>query len=353
MRGLVLEGVGRVALHNDLPDPEIRAPTDAVVAVHQAGLCGSDLHPYEGREAIWYGVVPGHEVIGRVAAVGSDVAGSTVGDRVIVPFTTSCGRCGPCRRGLTARCAHGALFGFGPPDGPAASVLHGGQAELIRVPWADGSLVGVPAGLDDRSAVLLTDNLPTAWSAVQRADLAPGAILAVVGLGAVGLCAVAVAQWCGAGAVLGVDPVAARRQRASRLGAVVAAPEAARAQLRAMSGSEPGAPGVIEAAGTTAAQRLAFSLVRPGGTLSVIAVQTGAHFGFTPVEAYDANVAVRFGRASVRSTLDRLLPATADKVETLADIVITDPEVPLAHGAGLYDRFARRDGGIVKAVFVP
>lgn len=354
MRGLVLEGVRRVAFRDDLPDAAIETPTDAVVAVEYAGLCGSDLHPYEGREAVGFGVVPGHEAVGQVVAVGAQVTDVTAGTRVIVPFTTSCGRCDPCRRGLTARCVHGALFGFGPPDGDPAATLHGGQAELLRVPLADGTLVPVPDGIDDRGAVLLTDNLPTAWCAVERADLSPGATVVVVGLGAVGLCAVAAARWSGAEVVVGVDPVAARRDRAARLGAVVAAPDDAHAQLEVcVGGTAHGARAAIDAAGTPEAQALAFSLVRPGGTLSVIAVQTGERFGFTPVQAYDANVTVRFGRASVRAALDRLLPTAMPELAALADVVITDPDVPLADGPALYERFAQRTDGIVKAVFTP
>lgn len=356
MRGLVLEAVGCVRFRDDLADPTVEAPTDAVVAVAQTGLCGSDLHPYEGREAVRFGVVPGHEVVGRVVAVGDEVTDVAVGARVVVPFTTSCGRCGPCRRRLTARCADGALFGFGSPHDASAPPLHGGQAELVRVPWADGTLVEVPDDVDDRSAVLLTDNLPTAWCAVRRADLTPGDTMVVVGLGAVGLCAVAAARWSGAGTVLAVDPVAARRERAVRLGAVAAAPD----EATELSGSGQAAPAVIDAAGTPTAQALAFSMVRAGGTLSVIAVQTAERFGFTPVEAYDANITVRFGRASVRAALDQLLapagvspPLAGDALRSLAEVVITDPDVSLTDGPAVYDRFARRTDGIVKAVFTP
>jgi threonine dehydrogenase-like Zn-dependent dehydrogenase len=169
----------------------------------------------------------------------------------------------------------------------------------------------------------------------------------------VGLCAVAAALWRGAGTVIGIDPVAARRERAARLGAVVAAPDAVGAHLGAAAEADAGASAVVEAAGTQAAQALAFSLVRPGGTLSVISVQTSDHFAFTPVQAYDANITVRFGRASVRAALDRLLPVTGDDLRALADVVITDPDVPLADGPVVYERFAQRASGIVKAVFAP
>ena len=352
MRGLVLEDVRRVVHRTDLPDPTVTVPTDVVVAVRRAGLCGSDLHPYEGREPVRFGVVCGHEAVGEVVAAGTEVDGFAVGDRVLVPFTTSCGACGPCRRGLTARCVRGELFGFGPADDPTVPALHGCQAQYVRVPLAGSTLVRVPADVDDTAAVLLTDNLPTGWCAVERAGVGAGDALAVVGLGAVGLCAVAVATATGAGPVLAVDPVAERRRAAARLGAEVATPEDAAATMAALAPGD-GAPAVVEAAGTTAAQRLACALVRPGGTLSVIAVQTGAGFGFTPVAAYDANLTVRFGRASVRAALDRVLPQVDDLVARLAQVVLTRPALDLADGPDAYARFARRDADTVKVVFAP
>lgn len=130
MRGLVLAGVGEIEFHDDLPDPTVEDPGDAVVAVHRAGLCGSDLHPWAGREPFLPGVVPGHEAVGEVVAAGAGVEQVSVGDRVVVPFTTSCGACWACDRGLSARCARARLFGWGAPDG--TTLLHGTQAEAVR-----------------------------------------------------------------------------------------------------------------------------------------------------------------------------------------------------------------------------
>ena len=352
MRGLVLEGVRRIAYRDDLPDPTIQAPTDAVIAVSRAGLCGSDLHPYEGREAVRFGVVPGHEAVGTVVAVGGDVARFAVGQRVLVPFTTSCGRCGPCLRGLTARCVHGASFGSAPADDPTAPALPGGQAEAVRVPLADSTLVAVPDGINDGAAVLLTDNLPTAWCAVERAAVAAGGTVVIVGLGAVGLCAVAAARHHGAGTVVAVDPVASRRARAARLGAATATPEEAPACV-GIGRRDGGAHAVIDAAGTTTAQALACSLLHPGGTLSVIAFHTADRFGFSPMQAYDANLTVRFGRASVRAALGRVMPHASRLLATVADVVISHPAVPLEDGADSYRWFAQRRADTVKVVFAP
>lgn len=347
MRGLVLTGVEQVDHRTDLPDPAVEAPSDAVVRVRLAGLCGSDLHPYLGREAVRYGVVPGHEVVGDVVAVGAEVRRFEVGERVVVPFTTSCGACPPCVRGLSSRCRHGQLFGYGSPDDPHTPALQGGQAELLRVPRADGTLVAVPEGLRDLDALLLTDNAPTGWYAAERAGIVPGEPVAVVGLGAVGLCALAMIRFLGGRRILAVDPVESRRAQAAELGAETRTPDELVEEVGSMAA-------VIEAAGSRAAQRLAVDLLRPGGTLSVIAVQTDDRFAFDPVEAYDRNLTVRAGRAPVRSILDRLLPlvVTGDVVLP-TDLVVTHPEVPLSQGPGLYRRFAAREPGLVKAAFVP
>jgi alcohol dehydrogenase len=247
VRGLVLAGVGRIVYRTDLPEPALEAPTDAIVAVRRAGLCGSDLHPYEGREPVRFGVITGHEVVGDVVDTGTAVAAFRPGDRVLVPFTTSCGACPECRRGLSARCRSGQLFGYGAPGDPGAPALHGGQAEYVRVPLADGTLVRQPDGLDDAGAVLLTDNLPTGWYAAERAGVAAGDTVAVVGLGSVGLCAVVAARDLGAGHVVAADPVAPRRECAERLGAVAVTPEFAEEAVRAIAPD--GAAAVIEAAG--------------------------------------------------------------------------------------------------------
>ena len=346
MRGLVLDEPGSIRLADDLADPRIVDDTDAIVAVRMAGLCGSDLHPYEGREAVRAGVVQGHEIVGEVVAAGPAVGAFTAGDRVLAAFTTSCGQCDFCTSGLTSRCVRGALFGYGDPEG-VTPALHGGQAELVRVPLADGTLVAAPDGISDAEAILLTDNLPTAWHAVRNARVRAGTAVAIVGLGSVGLLAVQAALAAGAADVVAVDLVADRRDRAARLGATALSPEeagAATGRFRA----------VVEAAGSSAAQRLAFSLVRPGGTLSIIAVQTDRAFAFTPVEAYDRNLTVRAGRAPVRALLDGLLPAVAaGELEIPTSTVITHPDAALEEGPELYRRFAAREPGLVKATFRP
>lgn len=362
MRGLLFVGPGTIEARDDLPEPRIETAGDVVVEVEAAGLCGSDLHPYEGREAARVGVVPGHEAIGRVVAAGDEVRTVAVGDRVLVPFTTSCGACHACRGGLSARCStEGRLFGWGDPDDLEVPALHGGQAERLRVPHADGTVVALDdhldGDLDAATGVLLTDNVPTAWAAIERAELAAERSVVVVGLGAVGASAVALAHALGAGPVLAVDPVAARREVAASLGAdLVVAPEGLPAALEevAETRGRPGVDAAIEASGTDAGQAAAVGALRAGGVLSLIAVQTSRRFAFTPIDAYDRNLTVRAGRAPVRSLLPRLLPRIRSGELTVPTAaLVTHPDRSLAEGPELYRRFAARDAGLVKATFRP
>ena len=339
MHGLIFEGRRKIRFA-DLPDPQIEHPTDAVVDVAVAGLCGSDLHPYEGREACAAGVVPGHEAVGIVRAVGDEVTTVTVGDRVIVPFTVSCGRCDRCRAGLSSRCRESRLFGWGDPS-CAPPPLHGAQAEQLRVPLADGTLVAVPDGIENDTAVLLADNFPTAWHAVTRTDHTAGP-LAIIGLGAVGLCAIAAARSRGIDDIVGIDPIPERRAAAEGLGARTAVPEDVDDRFGA----------IVESAGPPSAQELAAHIADVGATMSIIAVQTEAHFAIDPVTAYDKNLTIRTGRAPVRSILDEILSAVASgDIVVPTDVVISHPGHPLTDGPELYRDFADRT--ILKATFHP
>lgn len=342
MRGLVFDGPGEIRFTEDLPAPTILAPSDAIVNVTAAGLCGSDLHTYEGREACRTGVVPGHEAVGVVSDIGSGVSSVRPGDRVIVPFTVSCGHCGNCLRGLSSRCDSSALFGWADPSSDSPP-LHGGQAAKIRVPLANGTLVPIPPTIDDTTALLLTDNYPTAWHAVAQADWTDGP-LAVIGLGAVGLCAVSIAVAKGAEAVFAIDPVEERRQAATSISPKVTAvsPEQATS----------GMTGVVEAAGPASAQRLAADIAVAGATISIIAVQTAEHFGIDPITAYDKNLTIRAGRAPVRSVLALILDrVVSGELVVPTDIIVTHPGRPLTDGPGLYRAFAGRRHGLIKATF--
>jgi threonine dehydrogenase-like Zn-dependent dehydrogenase len=335
MRALVFEGPGLIAVR-DRPEPEIVDDGDAIVRIDAAGLCGSDLHPYLGREPMARGTIPGHEAVGVVEAVGPAVEAISVGRRVIVPFTTSCGRCEPCRRGLSARCELGALFGWRNPADDAHG-LDGCQAEVVRVPLADSTLVPAP-DIDDRAALLLADNLPTAFAAIDRAR-APDS-LTVVGLGAVGLSVVAVVRRIGVPRVVAIDPVTERTAAAMALGAEIGVP-----------GAMERTSAVVEASGTPSAQRTAVDCVAPGGVVSIISVQTASNFAFTPIEAYDHNLTVAFGRAPVRSILESHLELLAEVAADVADVIVSSPDLPLSDGPAVYAAFA--DRRFLKGAFDP
>jgi len=346
MRGVMFQAVERVAC-GDLPEPVLENPRDAIVAVELAGLCGSDLHPFFGREqGLDPGTVMGHEFVGTVLAVGPEVRKFAVGDRVFAPFSTSCGECFFCRTALPSRCVENQLFGWR----QAGRGLHGGQAEQVRVPLADGMLVKVPAGLSNRTALLLGDNYSTGYYCTEMAGVAPGGVYAVIGCGTVGLLAILAARQLGADRIVAIDPVAARRSQAESLGAAAPASEvSARDLLRSWTDGR-GADAVMELVGLPSAQRLAYDLVRPGGTLSVIGCHCTPNFSFSPVEAYDRNLTYRTGRCPARAYMERLAKEVVASGLDL-DRFITH-EFSLEDCMRGYEVFSRREQGCLKAAFV-
>lgn len=371
MRGLILAGPRSVEFRADLPAPVIERPGDAIIEVALAGICGSDLHTYEEREPVGWGVIPGHEAAGRVIATGSGVVDFRVGDRVFLPFTTSCGRCAPCLRGLSARCETSRLFGWAPPVGtppsagaasPAAggAGLQGTQAEYVRVPDADTTLLSLPAERSDAEGVLLGDNFTTGYFCARNglSDARAGSpVVAVLGCGAVGLSALVCARHLGAGAVLAVDPVESRRATALRLGADLAAsPDDASAALADLASRTPvraaGADVVLEAVGSRASRSLALRLAAAGATLSSVGVATD-DFGFSPADLYDGNLTWRVGRCPVRSLAPQVLGALADGLRIPVDDLAPESPIPLEEGPAAYEKFAARTGGGLKPLLAP
>jgi threonine dehydrogenase-like Zn-dependent dehydrogenase len=340
VKAITFQGVESVRL-DTVADPVVEQPQDVVVRVLAAGICGSDLHVYHGRErGLDVGTILGHELVGEVVAVGSAVRRWRPGDRVVSPFTTSCGACAPCARGLTARCERGQLLGW--VEGGVG--LHGAQAEKVRVPLADATLVGVPHGLPDTAALFAGDVLATGYYGAESAGAAPGTTVAVVGCGPVGLMAVLAARELGARPVWALDRVPERLALAADFGAEAVGLDSA----ADLSGR---VDAVVEAVGSPAATRLAFDLLRPGGTLAALGVHTEEHFAFAPGEAYDKNLTYRAGRCPVRHYLDRVLPLAARHQERLAALV--SHRLPLTDGVRGYDLFARRAEGCTKVVLVP
>ncbi|MDX1502691.1 MAG: alcohol dehydrogenase catalytic domain-containing protein, partial [Thermoanaerobaculia bacterium] len=306
MQALTFHGPGRVRCET-VPDPVLRGPDEALVRVTTTAICGSDLHPYRGREkGLDPGTVLGHEFVGVVEEATAEAP--AVGQRVAAPFSTSCGDCFFCRRGLTSRCERGQLFGWiEEGDG-----LHGGQAELVRVPLARSSLTPIPEGVSDEAALLAGDVLSTGFYCAEMAEVSAGDRVAVIGCGPVGLMAILAARELGAERVLAIDTVAERRELAAGLGAEAVDPAAGEAVERVREAtSGRGADAVLEAVGSPQASRLAIDLVRPGGTVAAAGFHTESRFAFGPGEAYDKNLTYRAGRCPARHYLGRLLPRLA------------------------------------------
>jgi len=348
MRAVTFHAPGDVRVER-VPDPAIEAPWDAIVRVEVAGLCGSDLHPYRGREAgLDPGTVMGHEVVGEVMETGAEVTRLRPGDRVVAPFTTSCGACFYCRTGLSSRCERGQLLGW--VEGGHG--LHGTQAELLRVPLADTTLVVLRPDDPAETAVLAGDVTATGLYAALSAGVSPGWVVAVVGAGPVGLAAVAAARELGAERVFALDGVPERRALAEAFGAEAVDPSEAEAAEWVRQATEGrGADAVLEAVGTPEATRAAFGLARPGGVLAAVGVHTEGHLSIAPGELYDKNLTYRAGRCPARSLLPRALALVRSGRYPYERIV--SHRMPLADGPRAYDIFDRKLDGCTKAVLVP
>ena len=404
-------------MSDDVPLPRLVSAgsgDDAVIAVELAGVCGSDLHLFFGREDCANDVTMGHEAVGIVVALGAAAAaaaagtsGLALGDRVITPFTTACGECPACARGLSARCCKAQLLGFRAPE--SSSGLEGCQAEYVRVPLAASSLVCLPSGVSASEGLLLGDIFSTGtWAAVQAgalggagaagaaggavselaaaldaapaetsslpaflpADASSGVaadIFVVVGCGPVGLCAVyamtellrlrgrparlfacdAVESRLSAAAAAGAEPL-----RLHGDGSAASDATAAIAAVRTAAGGAGGAAAVLECVGAPAALALAFEILRPGGVLSSVGVNTAPTLPFSPADAYDKNLTFRVGRCPARSMLPqaaRLLARLRARGVNIASTLITH-RLPLSSGAEAYALFSTRAPGCVKVV---
>lgn len=312
MRATYLYGAGDVRVI-DIPEPTIQEPADALVRVVRACVCGSDLHPYHSMPASESGASMGHEVIGVVEAVGREVTTLSAGDFVIAPFAVSCGYCDFCRAGLQTSCVNGGFWN------DARLGTGGGQAEAVRVPLADGTLVKVPgidAGTDDaRLANLLTlsDVYGTGWHAAVRGGVTAGSTVTVIGDGAVGLLAVLSAAQLGAERIVLMGRHQVRTDLGREFGAsdvVAERGEEGIAKVRDLT--DGGSPIVLEAVGHLPAYEQAVGIVRPGGVISRVGVPQyeDAPVGFGSL--FGPNVTLTGGPAPVRAYIERLLPAVLD-----------------------------------------
>jgi threonine dehydrogenase-like Zn-dependent dehydrogenase len=348
MKAITFQGVESVA-YESVADPRVEEDTDALIRVGAAGLCGSDLHPYFGRETgLEAGTVMGHELVGDIVELGAAVSGFAVGDRVVAPFTTNCGRCFYCRIGLTARCEKGRLLGW-IENGEG---LHGAQAELVRVPLADSTLVRVPAGLDAAVALLAGDVLSTARYGADLAGVAEGDLVVVVGCGPVGLLAVRAALERGAREVVAVDRIPSRLALAERFGATPADFESGSPRAIVLERSEGrGADAAIEAVGSSAATRSAGDLLRAGATLAAVGFHTEPHLALSPGEIYDRNLRYAGGRCPARHYMPESLEAAVRDEELLRSLI--SHRLPLSEGVEAYRSFAAREEEWAKVVLLP
>ncbi|MEG3615419.1 zinc-binding dehydrogenase [Isoptericola haloaureus] len=329
MRASVIYGAGDVRVE-DLPAPTIQEPTDAVVRVTLACVCGSDLHPYHSMPASEQGVPMGHEAIGVVEEIGDDVTGVSVGDHVVVPFAYADNTCSVCRDGFQTACSHGGFFS-------------GAQAEKLRVPQASGTLVQIPDDVDEAllpSLLTLSDVYLTGYHAAFMAKVQPGQTVTVIGDGAVGLSAVLAAKQMGAEKIILMGRHKDRTDLGREWGAtdvVAERGEEGIAQVMELTGGE-GSHVVLEAVGHMPAYEQSYGVVRPGGVISRVGVPQyeEAPVGF--MSLFGKNVTLNGGPAPVRAYLEAAIPQVLDG--TIEPGKVFDAEVSLddvAEGYRLMD----------------
>jgi len=394
MKALTWQGRRDVRVES-VPDPVIQEPTDAIVKITSTAICGSDLHLYEVLGAyLSPGDVLGHEPMGIVEEVGSEVTHIKVGDRVVVPFNISCGSCWMCSRGLYAQCETtqvrdqgkgAALFGYTSLYGS----VPGGQAEYLRVPQAHFGPVKVPHEHSDQRFLYLSDILPTAWQAVQYADVPEGGTLAVIGLGPVGQFASRIALQRGVERVIGVDLVPERLALAQAHGVEVldtrSVDDVAATLIELTSGRGPDA--VVEAVGMEAhgsglakaaqtsvgllpdavarplvdrfaidrldALHTAIKGVRRGGTVSVSGVYGGEVDPMPMMEMFDRGIQLRMGQCHVKRWIDDIMPLVMDDADPLGTEDLATHVLPLHEAPHGYDIFQKKQDLCIKVLLTP
>ncbi len=336
MRAVTFQAPGEVRV-DDVPEPEILDPTDAIVRVEASGVCGSDLHIYHGRVKIEPGFTIGHEYVGTVIAAGEAVGEVAVGDRVLGCFQTACGRCFFCRRGWFHKCEQSRTFGHG----AALGSLQGTQAEQALVPNADLVLRKVPEGMSDDVALFAGDVMGTGYHAVVDAGLRPGEVAAVLGLGPVGLCAVQAAVAVGAAQVIAIDSVPERLAMAESFGAraVHLNDGDPRAAAREVTDGR-GVDVCIDAVGDPRALELALRLTRNLGTVQTVGVyaeRCEVHMGLLWIKA----LRLCSGHANVIGHVDSVLAMMA--AGRLDPTPLVSNHMPLEEAPEAYALYDRRE----------
>ncbi|QBX56088.1 glutathione-dependent formaldehyde dehydrogenase [Nocardioides seonyuensis] len=395
MKAVTWQGVHDMQV-TDVPDPRIEEPTDAIIKITSTGLCGSDLHLYETLAPFMEaGDIVGHEPMGIVEEVGPEVTKLKVGDRVVVPFNVCCGSCWTCDQGLYSQCEttqnheHGtgaSFFGYSKLYGQ----VPGGQAEYLRVPFADFLPVKVPHEHDDDRFLFLSDVLPTAWQALQYADVPDGGSLLVMGAGPIGDMAARMGVKAGL-RVFSVDRVPERLARVEAFGAeAIDLDEASKsstigdivrdrtdgrgpdAVIDAVGMEAHGSPGahlvqkfvgmlpdavaepMMKKAGLDrlAALHTSIDAVRRGGTVSIVGVYGGSVDPMPMFQMFDKQIQLRMGQANVRRWTDELLAMLVDDDPFGVDAFATH-HLPLSEAPSAYKHFQKKEEGMVKVVFRP
>lgn len=343
MKAVVLHGPGKVGV-DEVADPAILHPGDAIVSVRATAICGADLFPFHGMTpGFEMGTILGHEFAGQVVEVGAASTSLRPGDRVVNASMISDGTCASCRAGRVTQCEGRSLFGYS----GVYPRLDGGQAELVRVPHADRALQKLPADVTDEAAVFLADILPTGQAAVVRGGVEEGDVVVVVGCGPVGLMAILCAHGV-AGRLLAIDGVPVRRELAERLGAEAVAPEdAADAVAAATDGL--GADVVIEAAGSAGGLDASLRLARGRGVVSVVGAHFEPDFPLDNGLMFERELTVRFSigdpTADGPQLLERIANGELDPTPTITH------RMPLTEAAEAYRLFDAREA--TKVVLTP
>ncbi|ELP66447.1 zinc-dependent alcohol dehydrogenase family protein [Streptomyces turgidiscabies] len=342
MKGFVFHGPGQSAWE-EVPDPGIKEPTDAIVRVDTVTICGTDLHILKGDvPEVIPGTVLGHEAVGEIVEVGSDVRTVRPGDRVLVSCISACGRCRYCKESMYGQCQAGGGWILG-------HLIDGTQAEYVRVPYADLSVHALPSAVDSKDAVLLADIFPTSYEVgVLNGRVRPGDTVAVVGAGPIGLAAIATARLFSPERIVAVDLAATRLEAAKRLGAdAVADAREHPEQLIADLTDGLGADVVIEAVGVPESFELCTRMVRPGGHVANVGVH-GKPATLHLEDLWIKNVTITTGLVDTYSTPTLLRMAAAGRLPTAEMVTHT---FPLDRMEEAYDVFSRAaDTGALKVV---
>ena len=307
MRALTYQGEGEVKVI-DVPKPAIKDSGDALVKVTLGAVCGSDLHILHGHTPMNMGAVLGHEFVGVVEEVGSEVKRFKPGDRVVSSFFTSCGHCALCRKGWFNQCVNKATFGHGEYFGD----LGGGQSEYVVVPMAHHSMERIPDGMTDEQAIFVGDILATGYFAAERAEITPGDVVAIVGAGPVGLMATMCAQLFGPARTFVIDMVDSRLEIAQELGGIpINAKEVHPVEAIKSRTDGIGADSSIECVGLLSAVDTAIQCVRGGGTISMVGVPSAVQADFPYLHMWMKSLTFRAGWCNVQAYMRPLLDLIA------------------------------------------